>query len=333
MSVGGLRASVVLCATALLAVSAARGASLLTPFNAIVSGNFYDGGSDLGGGIAVEGTANVPSYWSSVHSMNGELITDFPNSVALYLPNAVTGGPFQPSAGVYYDPNGGVSGSGTSTRTTTNPATANPSYFSFATFQTESTEIGNEVGTAITGANPTVSVHAGLNVFTMTAAEAAALGSISFVAQSGATFATSYASPGNAFIIINIAGTNDTLNLSGGTYYTPFGGTKTPDTADVAFAEDVLYNFYQMTTSTVGAQLTLGNTNTTIAGSVLAPGAAVTGGADMCGSLIAASFTGANTEFHNLPFMSPTFTPEPAPLAGVGLGLIALAFIRRRRTA
>src|ERR1035438_8540245 len=57
-------------------------------------------------------------------------------------------------------------------------------------------------------------------------------------------------------------------------------------------------------------------------------------GGQFVGSLVAASFTaGASggTEFHNFTFQGTTFAPEPAPLACVGAGLIALALIRRRR--
>lgn len=67
----------------------------------------------------------------------------------------------------------------------------------------------------------------------------------------------------------------------------------------------------------------------------LPPNADVTGsGQQFDGSLVAASFnsgSGGGTEFHNLIFAGPTFTPEPAPAAIMGAGLIALAFFRRRR--
>jgi len=56
------------------------------------------------------------------------------------------------------------------------------------------------------------------------------------------------------------------------------------------------------------------------------------GGGTFNGSLVAASFgygSSGGTEFHNFIFTSGT--PEPAPIACVGLGLIALACVRRRR--
>jgi hypothetical protein len=47
---------------------------------------------------------------------------------------------------------------------------------------------------------------------------------------------------------------------------------------------------------------------------------------------VAASFTGS-AQFHNLNFLGPTFTPEPASIACVGLGLLGLAYFLKRRRA
>ncbi len=123
-------------------------------------------------------------------------------------------------------------------------------------------------------------------------------------------------------MIVNVAGATDTVGLTWGT---DFGGIQ--EVGDTATgAEDVLYNFYQATSIQLGGAMV---------GSVLAPDAAVTGnGQQFDGSLVAASFssgTAGGTEFHNLIFAGTTFTPEPAPLACVGAGLIVLAFVRKRR--
>jgi hypothetical protein len=70
-------------------------------------------------------------------------------------------------------------------------------------------------------------------------------------------------------------------------------------------------------------------------GSVLAPGANVTGGGgQFVGSLVAESFIAGTscggTEFENFTFQGGG-TPEPAPVLFVGVGMMALAIILRRR--
>ncbi|HEY9139951.1 MAG TPA: choice-of-anchor A family protein [Bryobacteraceae bacterium] len=306
---------------ALLATSAASGASI-PPYNAIVSGNFSDSCCDIGGGLAVGGNATLPSYMSVADAMNGELATAFPSSAMLIIAGTVTGGPAQLYAGDYYSPNGGVNNVG-SGKSISSP---DPVTFStaFTQFQGESNQISTETPTCTTCVSGTGTLtitvnRVGLNIINLTTAELAGATSISFKAGTGVTFASNTTSYGNAWVLLNVPGISDTLNLSSGTWFN--GSQQVGSTA--YGAEDVLYNFYQATSLTFQG---------TIVGSVLAPGAAVTdnSGQQIDGSLVAASFAGS-AEFHNLNFLGPTFTPEPAPAAFVGAGLIALALLRKHR--
>jgi choice-of-anchor A domain-containing protein len=87
-------------------------------------------------------------------------------------------------------------------------------------------------------------------------------------------------------------------------------------------APSVIWNFYNAGSVTV---------NNELAGTVLAPYAAVTNNSPIDGTLVAASYSG-NGELHDFPFLgSPVRTPEPGGLAILGVALAGLVGIRRRR--
>jgi len=321
--------SLLLCAT-VLPVSDALAGSILTPFNVIVSGNFADTGSDIGGGLAIGGNANVVNGWSAVDALNGEAVTAFAGSTTLIVAGSVTGA-FNLFAGNYYVPNGTVnlqSADSKATNETTDPISFTTQ---FSQFEAESTQIANENPSctscaSLSGGVLTINVNSvGLNIIDLTQAEIQGANEVKFVSGSGVTFASGTTNYGNACVLLNVPGTSVTFNPSWGTYF-----NTTQATGDNAYgAEDVVYNFYQATS----IQTNVGGT--TIVGSFLAPWATYTDTASgqFAGSLVAASFSGTNVEFHNLNFEGPTFTPEPAPLAGVGVGLIALALVLKRRAA
>jgi choice-of-anchor A domain-containing protein len=282
----------------------------------------------MGGGMAVGGNVTIGSNsWQVANLLNGEAVSAFPNSTTLDVVGTVTGGPLQLYNGNYYVPNATISnpGGGSSDGTT------NPINFAttFSQFKSTSATIAGETQNA----NDSVSVNgsgqlqinindAGLNIINITAAQAAT-GNIDFVLKSGLSFASSTSASGNTWVIINVTGASPTLDENSGVEING-SGVQYGNTAYQA--EDILYNFSQ-TSGTVTLK-------GTIVGSVLAPYMAVsdTSGQQIDGSLIAASFSG-NAEFHNLNFLGPTFTPEPAPFAVVGLSLLGLAYFRKRRRA
>jgi choice-of-anchor A domain-containing protein len=85
-------------------------------------------------------------------------------------------------------------------------------------------------------------------------------------------------------------------------------------------ANNIIWNFYQATSV---------NLMTQIAGTVLATNANVTNGNQIDGGLFASSWSGQG-ELHDYGFTGVLPMPEPASLAMLGAGLVALGLIRRR---
>ncbi|MGE4422537.1 MAG: choice-of-anchor A family protein [Pseudodesulfovibrio sp.] len=110
-------------------------------------------------------------------------------------------------------------------------------------------------------------------------------------------------------ILINVSG--ETANLSN-------AGLQALD----EFSDNVLFNFYEATSLSLGS---IG-----VEGSILAPYAAVSGGwGNIDGTLIASSYTGT-MELHDNPFDGGTPVPEPGTFLIMGAGLLGLAGFMRR---
>lgn len=331
MSIGVSRASFVVCATALLFVSTASGASILTPYNVVVSGNFTANYSDIQGGAEVWGV------WNSTDSVgqgiqNGSSSLNEPAEPLSAFPGGVTfvaGGNGGTTNGLgataatslnygeyyvagTYKTGGG--GAGPFLYATCCTAGTEPTN-DFSTFETQSSTYASDAQTGATlnvsGTTTTINVTGtGMNVIYVPYADIA----------SGKTVQITNATYSN-YLIIDVTGltAGNTYTLSGNVTIDGFAST------NVA-ADDVLFNFYEQGAFTL-------NLEGTMIGSVLAPNAAVgdlCGGCTFNGSLVAASYsTTSSVQFHNFNFTSGT--PEPAPIACVGLGLIALACVRRRR--
>jgi len=155
----------------------------------------------------------------------------------------------------------------------------------------------NEAITATPGAN-------GIAVFDITAAQLSQIPSYTMNMNGAAT------------VIINVSGTSATFNAN--------------DESGTLGANNIIWNFYQATSVSLDTQ---------IAGTVLATGANVTNQNQIDGDLIANSWTGSG-ELHDWAFDGPlpstsgggsvASAPEPASLALLGAGLVALGYARRR---
>lgn len=324
--------SALVCALTITVTSTASGASILTPHNAIVSGNFTDLNSiDIGGGLAAQGIVTFQGNSLVADGLDGELTNAFPQDATFVAAGGVTGGTAQVDAGNYYAPSGTVSCS-SCTKLTTDPINFSADFGTGGTFDALSTQWSTANGGVTTsgdsianvsgynGGTTTITVspsNKGMNVIYVSAADALWL-SANVVNITGVSSAS--------WLVVDVQGTADQL---GGSSMTVDGGGANGNTTTTE-VENVVFNYYQ------ASSLTL---NGAVLGSVLAPSAAVTGagnGTEFDGSLVANSFTGhplsgsGGTEFHNFPFYGGA-TPEPAPLACVGAGLIALALFRKRR--
>lgn len=128
-------------------------------------------------------------------------------------------------------------------------------------------------------------------------------------------------------IIINVAapcvGTVCAINVPSSTNF---------NSLLASYGLDTLWNFYNATTLTLGGQFV---------GTVLAPDAAVSNSNQIDGDLIASSFSGSG-ELHNYAFggdltfgspseNAPAVIAEPSSIALVGVGLVGLVVIVRRR--
>lgn len=298
---------------AVLVTSAATGASLLTPYNVIVSGSFTDSNTDIGGGLAVGGSASLGGF-NITDALLGEPLTAFPSDTTFIAAGGVTGEAAMANGSGNYYYSGTDSqfyNNGTGTKDASNP-------INFTTTFAQFTSLSSTWFTAATTSGDACTAAGSVTTCTVTKAGLNVIDVADSLVASGQTLNITGVS-GTSWVILNVTGATDTLSGN-----MTIDGSGNNGDSSPAGADDVLFNFYQAT------KITLGGSSM---GSVLAPGAAVTGdGGQFVGSLVAASFTqGATggTEFHNYYFQGGT--PEPAPAAFVGAGLIALAFLRKRR--
>jgi hypothetical protein len=325
---------------ALFLTSAATGASILTPYNVIVSGNFNDS-SDVGGGLAVGGFATLGTG-ALGGGLDGEPLSAFVDNTTLIAAGGASAGIMSNTGNENWyiygtdssfqhgnDKGGTADSSDPITFTGQGGAFTQPSNQSNS-WAAMTTNTGTDACTA-SGSTTTCTVNAtGLNIVNVQDSAIASGQTLLLTTGNGMSW-------GKSWVVINVTGSAtdpygtaaNPLTLSGsmeigedGTNYLGNNGDSSP-----IGAEDVVFNF------NTAQYITMGGSSM---GSVLAPDAAVTGcvyGCQFVGSLVAASFTqGADsgTEFHNFIFMGGA-TPEPVPLACVGAGLIALALVRKRR--
>jgi len=342
MSLTPVCTSVVVCVATLLLAFPASGASILTPYNVIVSGNFVATNDDVQGGLAVGGIVETSGY-SAAGGLAGNAginepadpVGNFPSSTTFIAAGGIAAGDsIAIGAGNYFlgsGSKGTLNNNGTGTADATDPITWTGTGNVFTAFENQSAALAADAQKGATlnvsGATTTINVTGtGQNIVYVPYADL----------KSGQTVTITNVTSAN-YLIIDVTGltadtaTEPSYSLSGSITIDGAGSNN-------VIAEDVLFNFYQPAytspATSNGFNLALGSTTI---GSVLAPWAAVTtptGGGTFSGSLVAASYDElGNTQFHNFLFMGGQ-TPEPAPVACVGLGLLALAyFLRNRRPA
>jgi choice-of-anchor A domain-containing protein len=288
----------------------------LTPYNALVFGAFSDT-ADFGGGIAAKGSLTI-SNTSVANSLLGEAFADFPGGYTL-----VAGGNLSATSGTLAvgDAYGGGSSNNFSLTMAggysyTHAPAADPLDFSTLQSNADNTSATLKAKTA-TGscvfdgsATTTCTANAaGMNYITVT--DPTILGSnrtVNIVLGSS-----------NSFVVINVAGTTDTITNFGMT----INGSGVNGDATTSLAHNVLFNYYQATSVSINSVL----------GSLLAPYASVSSASGQIdGNLIATSFNGP-TELHNFGFEGtiPTSAPEPMSLIMIGCGMLGLGLIGKRR--
>jgi choice-of-anchor A domain-containing protein len=288
----------------------------LSPYNALIFGNFTDNNSDFGGGVAAMGSVNISST-SVADSLLGEAFSQFTGGYTL-----VAGGNLDATNGTLATGNAYGGGTANDFSLTvqsgyhyTSAPTADPINFPGlqSQFDSLSTTLAGltTTGTCSFDGYSTTTCNAnasGLNVITLSSASLI-----------GANRTVDINLAAGASVVVNVPGiadstTNYSIEINGGAVN---GDSTTTE------AHDVLFNYYQATSLTTYS----------VPGSILAPYAAVTGNnGQIDGTLIADSFSGS-TEFHNFGFEGtlPTTTPEPMSVFLIGGGLIGLGLLGRRR--
>lgn len=287
-----------------------------TGYNAFVFGNMTYSNTDIGGSLAVGGSANLSNF--SVDSGDNGVQGTQPTPNALRDDLIVggnltyTNGSIFQGSGIYAG-TGNISGVGLPVSGATLTQAASPINFSsaYTNLSAESAALqalsangtkSNSYGTlTLTGTSATQ------NVFQLSAADVSAItAGINILVPNGST------------VIIDVTGTN----ISFGSYGLTINGSTAGSSG-----QDTIWNFSNATSVSIGSTAWLGT--------VLAPNATFSAGANVNGQVIVNTLSGSG-EIHNFLFqgnLPGTSTPEPAPilLTGCGLALVAARSLRGKR--
>ncbi len=304
----------------------------LSAYNVFLSGSFTNNGSDIEGGLVAGGLISAPNWFAVMQGPAGEPLSAFGTSQLTFISTAGLANTtynMSDDGGNWYM----VTGGGNVTNNGHGGVALSSDPISIATqMQTDQSTsnylsgMANTTGKAgtdyCTNTSTTVTTcyiyNAGLNVLNV-----------------GGTngYSASWFAKGMEVDISGISATQwAVLNFAGSGAYTVSGNLKldgqnsdgTPGTGVGTYAQRLLYNFNASTSVTIEGSGFIG--------SMLAPNATVTDNANgqFDGQLIATSFNAGNTEFHNYLYQGQ-LTPEPAPVAFMGAGLIFLFAWRNRR--
>lgn len=316
---------------ALVGVTSTHAAGILygvAAYNVFVFQNFTDSNSDVEGGLAAGGTANISGFSVGADLTNLAPFNPFGGYSLIGGSNLIASNGSVVTGPVYDGTAGGISNNFTIDGLTPSAAAAagdlvsgGPDPVDFSAYASElqsysSTTLANATQSNAT-AGDSCTVNQSNNGVTCTATQAGVNtiyinGSSLAAATSGYTIDSTNA---NATVVIDVTGASDGLSTGGWT----FSGIS---------AQNVILNFYQASALNFSGSVPL---------SVLAPYAAVTGSnGTLTGNLIATSFT-ANSSYQfdsanftgSLP--SPGSTPEPMSMVLLGGGLIGIGLLGRSR--
>jgi choice-of-anchor A domain-containing protein len=291
-----------------------------------LSGAFSDSGSDVEGGLVAGGLITVPDWFAVMQGPAGEPLSAFGTNQASFVSTMGFTDPshhMSDDGGNWYMVTGGgnVTNNGHGgTALTTNPLTISTQMTQYQSTSNYVSGLADTAGDSCTNSGTTTTCtisKSGLNVLNV----------------GGTTgYSASWFTTGNTVLINGVSSAQwAVLDFEGSGPFTVTGNIRidgdysngTPGTSVGTYAQYVLYNFRDATSVTIDERGFIG--------SILAPQAAVTdnAGGQFDGQLVAASFSSANTEFHNFLFEG-SLTPEPAPVAFVGAGLALLFYFRKR---
>lgn len=268
-------------------------------YNVFTIGSFSESNTDVEGALAAGGSitfssssigANLTS--SQLTSLNGDAVVAGGN---VSLTNGQVDG-----GSVVYEGTLNTSGETLSHGSSKVTSTNSPINFSSAATSLES------LSTSLDALTTTGTVKTSYGAITLTGTGSLEVFNLSGLTLSSANGLTINAAAG-ATVVVNISGTSDSFEG----FQMTINGTS---------QQDVLYNFYQAQSLTVGG--------ITVDGSILAPQATLTFNSGAINGNVVANYVTGSGQFNDLLFQgnlsqqTVTHVPEPSNL--VGLGLVAL---------
>lgn len=298
------------CVLALVGSAHAVNLGVANDFNAFIFGNATAQSGDSDGAVAVGGNwTTVNNYVFNAHNTTPNPTIGSATNLGLYLGGNLNGGANNGATQINSGRNAYVAGTVSSPAPLMNgggtmfagSAAVQASTFTnqFAYSSLQSSTLNGLSAASVNTSNPNnysiqITNVGGLNVFNINGSQ-----------LSGGKTLDVIGGNGTETIVFNVSGTS----VNWGTSY---NGSRTR----------TLWNFYQATTLNVNDRA--------IQGSVLAVGAAVNQGQNIEGTLIASSLNVTNgAELHSFTFEGNAPVPEPATMIGLGIG--ALALVRRKK--